>query len=51
MKPLLFFLFFCTTQIKLTAQETVPLYRGVAPGSENWTWQEQEFKVGGNACH
>ena len=27
------------------AQKTIPLYSSAAPGSENWTWQEQEFKV------
>lgn len=28
-----------------TAQTTIPLYQGAAPGSENWTWNEREVKV------
>lgn len=31
-----------------TAQKKIPLYNGDAPGSENWNWQEQEFKVDGS---
>src|SRR6478609_7748 len=27
------------------AQTIIPLYNGVAPGSENWTWSEREMKV------
>lgn len=27
------------------AQKIIPLYNGAAPGSENWTWQEQQFTV------
>lgn len=30
------------------AQKIIPLYKGDAPGSENWNWQEQEFKFEGN---
>lgn len=30
------------------AQKVIPLYSGAAPGSENWTWQEQDFKIQGN---
>lgn len=25
------------------AQQVIPLYEGKAPGSENWTWSEQEY--------
>lgn len=31
-----------------TAQKTIPLYSNNVPGSENWNWQEQEFKVDGS---
>ena len=33
--------------IALTAhgQKTIPLYSGAVPGSENWNWKEQKFKV------
>lgn len=27
------------------AQTVIPLYNGAAPGSENWNWNEKEFKV------
>ncbi len=27
-------------------QKLIPLYGGVAPGSEQWTWSEQAFKAG-----
>jgi acetyl esterase/lipase len=27
------------------AQTVIPLYNGVAPGSENWTWNEREMKT------
>jgi acetyl esterase/lipase len=30
------------------AQKIIPLYKGNAPGSENWNWPEQEFKFEGN---
>lgn len=26
-------------------QKVIPLYKGAAPGSENWNWQEKEFFV------
>lgn len=26
-------------------QKVIPLYKGTAPGSENWNWQEKEFFV------
>lgn len=26
-------------------QTVIPLYNGAAPGSENWNWNEQQFKV------
>ncbi len=29
----------------LNAQTVIPLYNGVAPGSENWNWQEQQIKA------
>ena len=35
---LMLFLTCCTLQ----AQQVIPLYEGKAPGSENWTWTEQE---------
>lgn len=31
---------FCLATQFLLAQEVVPLYEGVGPGSENWTWSE-----------
>jgi acetyl esterase/lipase len=44
MKKLLFaFVAFITCTIH--AQTVIPLYNGVAPGSENWTWSEREMKV------
>jgi len=27
------------------AQTVIPLYNGIAPGSQNWTWSEREMKV------
>jgi acetyl esterase/lipase len=34
------------TVISVAAQQQViPLYKGVAPGSENWNWEEKEFFV------
>jgi acetyl esterase/lipase len=30
------------------AQSIIPLYRGPAPGSENWNWNEREIKFGSN---
>lgn len=38
----LFLLFTCFYS---SAQTVIPLYNGAAPGSENWTWQEQEIKA------
>ncbi|QJW88092.1 alpha/beta hydrolase [Spirosoma taeanense] len=32
----------CTVQ----AQTIIPLYKGIAPGSENWTWTEKETSLG-----
>jgi acetyl esterase/lipase len=34
--------------VAVHAQKIIPLYNGNAPGSENWNWQEQEFKFEGN---
>ena len=45
MRTLFFSIFLCTA-IAGGAQTVIPLYPGSAPGSENWTWQEQQFKVG-----
>src|SRR4051812_9674609 len=44
MRHVLFLAALCMALIT-NAQKTIPLYSGVAPGSESWTWQEQEFKV------
>ena len=30
------------------AQKIIPLYKGAAPGSENWNWNEQQFVVDKN---
>src|SRR6476469_11126245 len=44
------FLLFCSVFVLLTlnnnAQKVIPLYNGVAPGSESWTWQEKAVKTG-----
>jgi len=34
--------------LQVHAQKIIPLYPGAAPGSENWDWQEQQFKVDSN---
>ena len=47
MKPLLLLITVCTA-ITIHAQKSIPLYKGSAPGSENWNWKEQEFKVENN---
>lgn len=43
-----FLIFFCLALLIAKAQQVIPLYSGMAPGSESWTWQEQEFKVAGS---
>lgn len=44
------FIIFCALFVFITtgsnAQKVIPLYNGVAPGSENWTWQEKPVKMG-----
>src|SRR4051812_23786651 len=47
MRKALFLVVTCMALIT-NAQKTIPLYSGAAPGSESWTWQEQEFKVDNN---
>lgn len=47
MKRLLILMALCIA-ITTHAQKTIPLYSGSAPGSENWNWNEQEFKVDNN---
>jgi acetyl esterase/lipase len=39
-------LFFCAASFLSYAQTVIPLYNSVAPGSENWTWNEKEVKYG-----
>ncbi len=36
------------TILHANAQTIIPLYSGAAPGSENWTWNEKEMKLGNN---
>jgi acetyl esterase/lipase len=36
---------FAIIAIYSNAQKVIPLYNGVAPGSENWTWNEREMKA------
>ncbi|MEO9005030.1 MAG: alpha/beta hydrolase [Ginsengibacter sp.] len=39
--------FMLLAAISATAQQKIiPLYNGAAPGSENWTYHEQEYKAG-----
>ena len=42
-----FVLFLCANN--LNAQRVIPLYEGVAPGSENWNWEEKQIKSGEEA--
>src|SRR5690348_15885968 len=44
MKHLFLFITVCTAIIT-HAQKSIALYKDSAPGSENWNWKEQEFKV------
>jgi acetyl esterase/lipase len=44
MRALLFSLFIGASTF-IYAQKIIPLYQGVAPGSESWNWQESEIKV------
>jgi len=44
MKKLLFSLVILVT-FSANAQTIIPLYNGAAPGSENWNWQEKQFKA------
>ena len=48
MKKILFLVIIGFT-LTAHAQKTIFLYNGSAPGSENWNWQEQEFKFEGNS--
>ena len=41
-KKILFFLLMLFTVPAMAQQKVIPLYNGPAPGSENWTWTEQE---------
>ncbi|MEP6750311.1 MAG: alpha/beta hydrolase [Bacteroidota bacterium] len=38
--------FFLFVTIHTNAQKVIQLYNGAAPGSENWTYNEQEYKAG-----
>lgn len=44
MKGVLFLIAMCTALASI-AQKAIPLYPGVVPGSESWTWPEKAFKV------
>lgn len=50
MKTILLFMFLFLTGINCFPQKTentvIRLYPGAAPGSENWNWNEAEFKLG-----
>jgi dienelactone hydrolase len=39
---LLLFIWMILSSIGLVAQKVIPLYPGIAPGSENWNWEEGE---------
>lgn len=45
MKSVLFSILICLA-ITSRAQKVIPLYKGTAPGSEKWNWQEKKFTVG-----
>ncbi len=38
-------LFVVSIAFYANAQTVLPLYKGAAPGSENWNWEEKEIKV------
>jgi acetyl esterase/lipase len=42
-KLIIIFLLFAA--LYANAQTVIPLYNGAAPGSENWNWQETQFKT------
>ena len=44
MKQFLFGLFIITA-LQSNAQTVIPLYKGAAPGSENWNWNEKVIKA------
>ena len=44
MKKILFIIF-VVVAIVSNAQKVIPLYQGIAPGSESWNWEEKEIKV------
>ena len=41
----LFVSLYCFVTFYSWGQTVIPLYNGVAPGSENWNWTEREIKV------
>lgn len=41
----LFVIHFLFIAFYSNAQDVIQLYKGVAPGSENWTWNETEIKA------
>lgn len=43
LKKSLYFLLLITSAVN--AQQKIELYKGAAPGSENWNWNEKEIKV------
>ena len=44
-KSFLFFFFSVIVSSSSNAQIVIPLYNGAAAGSENWNWEEKQFKV------
>ena len=49
MNKIIFCLLFITISAR-AQQEIIQLYPGAAPGSENWTYNEQEYKAGTGAA-
>ena len=47
MKKILTILYLLITFISYAQQSEIALYDGVAPGSENWTWNEQKLGANG----
>ncbi len=41
-----FSLLMLTSAISYAQNNVIPLYKGAAPGSEKWTWNEREFTAG-----
>ncbi len=41
-KPVLFILLISLSALVNAQQKVIQLYKGAAPGSENWTWDEKE---------